>query len=398
MNALRTTVRLLGGLLFLAGSAACDSVPVPPSGPSPAPAPTGLTLPTVAPSIPSPLSSQGPITTTVLTGHLAGVRHLAWSPDGRLLASSTGSAANRAQDTSVRLWRADGTPLATLGGHSATITSLAWSPNSQTLASGSHDQTIRLWRSDGSAVRTLTGQAGTVWNVAWKPDGSTLAAAAVVTFTNPSIQLWHPDGTLVQTLHTLDSGGKFYNLAWSPDGRWLAGGATDYKLWRADGSEVAHPLDGTPSWALTWSPHSTRWVVGNESGVAVVYDTDGAVVATLRNSGNVDALAWSPDGQRVAGGDGVTFWQPDGRVLKTHPDLRGRVLSVAWSPDGHILASSGYDARVSLWRPDGTLLTTLTGHTAQINTLAWSPDGKILASASDDQTVRLWLVAGYNAP
>src|SRR5438552_96490 len=81
----------------------------------------------------------------------------------------------------------------------------------------------------------------------------------------------------------LAHGGKFYNLAWSPDGRWLVGGATDYKLWRADGTEVAHTPKGTPAWGLAWAPDSTRWATGDESGNLILYDTAGHMRADSHN-------------------------------------------------------------------------------------------------------------------
>ena len=76
-------------------------------------------------------------------------------------------------------------------------------------------------------------------------------------------------GHLLKTLHTRFSGGKFYNLAYSPDGRYLVGGATDYALWRSDGTEVFRSEECavcTPAWAMAWSPDSSAWATGNENG------------------------------------------------------------------------------------------------------------------------------------
>lgn len=78
---------------------------------------------------------------------------LAWSPDGQTLAGSAG--ARDARDYGVYLWRANGTPLATLDGHSGPIPALAWSPDGRVLASGSLDGTVRLWSATGAALHTL---------------------------------------------------------------------------------------------------------------------------------------------------------------------------------------------------------------------------------------------------
>ncbi len=367
---------------------------------STAPAPTPVSqLPaatTPTPSLISPASATAtaalPGSSTVLAGHLAPVTLAAWSPNGQLLATSAGDW--QSPDPSIRLWRSDGSLVKVLRGHTAPVRSLAWSPDGQLLASASLDTTVRLWKPDGTLAATLHGSQPAV-AVAWSPDGRLFASASAPTL-NPIVQLWRRAGTPLAALSTQYTGGKFYNLAWSPDGKFLLGGAVDYKVWRADGAELFH-LEAcahcTPAWGAAWSPDSQRWAVGNESGNVGIYDVAGRLLAQVHNEhGNVDALAWSPDGHILAGGDGVNLWRNDGSLLVAHASF-GRVNGLLWSPDGKLLASTSTDNGLRLWGADGKLLAAFPGSVINV---AWSPDGQLLAAFSEGNTVRLWQLQSSN--
>jgi WD40 repeat protein len=378
-------------LLLVQGCASAPQAIPAPSSPTITHQPVSTPTATRLPPTSSPEAQINP-SSILIAGQTGPVDRLNWSPDGTFLASSGGNF--QTHDGDICLWRADGSLAYTLVGHTGLVTGLAWSPDGKILASSSLDKTIRIWTAQGKLQKILQPNTGGVFAVAWSPDGKTLASGSLADFLNPSVQLWDGQGwKLIKTLSTSFSGGKFYNLAWSPDGKYLLGGATDYKLWRADGSLV-YWLQGcaacTPAWGMAWSPDSRDWAVGNESGEIQIFTNTGVKLATAYDQTDVNSLAWSPDGELLAGSK--TLWHADGTVLNSFHDQVQYVNSAAWSPDGKILATGGDDKIVHLWGPDGEPLGSLKGHSAAINIVAWSPDGKILASGGDDATIRLWKI------
>jgi WD40 repeat protein len=299
---------------------------------------------------------QGPRIIAAMRGHEHEVSSVAFSPDGKRIAS--------AARLTIKLWDATtGEEVATLHGHEWLVESVAFSPDGTHVASGSCEGTIKLWdAATGNETATLFQREVatlipqySVDEIAFSPDGTRLACAG-----GRTVRLL--DVITGEEVATLRADDPISSIAFSPDGTRLATGEL-------------MPID-------TQGPYITLWdtTTGQE------------IIRWLAHEEWLNSVAFSPDGTRLASGsdDGtVKLW--DATTGKEIATLRGHEdehhSCVAFSPDGTCLASAGDLIRLRD-AVTGEEIATLRGEC--VNSVAFSPDGMLLASGSDDGTVRLW--------
>jgi WD40 repeat protein len=314
-------------------------------------------------------------TAIISDGHDDSVRSVAFSPDGRLLASGSGSFVGLLQkprpgEAIVWLDVGKSFPRVVLDGHKDGVSCVTFSPDGATLATASFDCTVNLWDvTKWRRTATIIHFGGTVTSVTFSPDGKLLATGGWGGNANDSVhevKLWDTrTHALIATLKGHASG--IMSVAFSRDGRRLATGS----------------MDGT---AKVWDVASQK------------------VVATLQMPGEqeVHSVAFSPDGSLLATGSAfieakkpgtITLWRCNEWKRAITLNGEGRVIScVAFSPDGKTLASCGEVGWIALW--DVNRLTksrTLSGpDKTRIYAITFSPDGKRLAGGMAAGTIGIW--------
>ena len=324
-----------------------------------------------------------------LKGHTALIYHVAFSPDGKLLATA-------GFDNLIKLWEwPSGKEVRTLTGHTGPVYCVAFHPNGNILASGSLDKTIRLWNiADGKLIREIKGHTDIVDSIAFNKDGKLLASGS----SDKSIRIWNPDdGKEVKNLGMQP--GTVYNVVFSPDGKWLASagvpdpgspaaGANQPKASDKKPAAPPAPASGVKLWDTTnWKESkSLQGHEGPVTGVLFTQDSTG-----LFSIGMMDRTVrlWSISEPGAKPSEPAASAMGAAKELKKMGPTPDDLYGLALSRDGKSLATCGYGGHLIVWNlTDGK---PAWSHKLPYVTycLAFLPDGKSIVTGHDKPYVCL---------
>jgi len=327
---------------------------------------------------------------TFSKGH---IEHIAFSADGRFLVllRDTGTSREAVEVWNWRLLKTLEKPVSLGEGHTGSVRALAFSPDGKFLASGS--TTVRVWSIETGEQLKVFQMDNPCTSVVLLPEGKILALSEKGT-----IKTW--DVVTGQLLHEVQAVGGQEFLTMSPNGKLVAGcieGAAG--VWDVETGWLVAEFESFKGYIIpcaAFSPKGDLVAFGGPGNLVSVWSVrTGEEVFTGGHAyGYASAIAFSPDGTMIASvavDRSLKIWdlKQQGKIVQTWKEVSPQVLS--FSPDGRFLAvglelfevRTGQRASIFARGEEKPLLPS-------ISSVAFSPDGRLLATGTDMGTIYIW--------
>jgi WD40 repeat protein len=310
------------------------------------------------------------------------VRDLMYSPDGQKLAVA-------ASESTLFIFKAsNGELLTRYVGHALGTETIAWSPNGKLLASGGQDGYLRLWNADGEVAGVKLG--AWVQHLAWSKEGNVLAVAA-----GKQLTFLDDAGTVLEQVTLANT---ISALAWHPNKFILAAGAYT-QVWMLTPSKKQEGWAcPSPPLILRWHPRATYLAAGTTDAVYLwPANRPEKLMHMTGYFHKVTALTWDDTGRYISTGGApeIAVWdcgdkQMSGTepiLLQFHSDL---VTDLA--QHGKLLASGGRDSTVVIWEMPLEDYKAVALLDAPVTKVTWQPKGLMIATGCENGTVAVWKI------
>ena len=333
--------------------------------------------------------------------HVGRVNSVVFSPDNQLLASA-------GSDKAIYIYDLNSNQVVhKLSGHEDAIRTICFNSSGEFLVSGSYDNSIKLWDIvNGNIVSTLSGHSSWVRAVSFSSDDRFLVSGG----DDQKIKLWEANsGYCKRTFQGYAH--VFMTLEVHPSGQFFASGSMDssIRFWDVDTGRCTQSFEGDATWisCLKFSADGRLLAMpkGTDNPMLSIWDVQSgeSVRPPIKaNDKRTRSIAFPSNSNTIisAGDDANIVFCDIGsgdriRVLKGH---QRRVLSIVLSPDESLLASASEDCTIRLWSLSSyETVSTWTAHTSGVWTLAFHPDGRRLASGSRDHIIKIWDIESSSA-